>query len=82
MINVFMGSQERTTAFGENDNAANTNLISLSNSKKKLSQPDVRIKKMSGALSRDTSLAGRSPQTHRPTTAANKNNVVSGYGQI
>lgn len=61
MINVFMGSQERTTVFGGNDSASNTNLISLSNSKKKLSQPDVRIKKMSGALSRDTSMAARSP---------------------
>ncbi len=59
MINVFMGSQERTTGFGGNDSASN--LISLSNSKKKLSQPDVRIKKMTGALSRDTSMAARSP---------------------
>jgi len=55
-----MGSKERKTANGGNDSSAN--LISLSNSKKKLSQPDVRIKKMSGALSRDsTSLTARSP---------------------
>lgn len=59
MIHVFMGSQE-STGGGE----STANLISLSNSKKKLSQPDVRIKKMSGALSRDsTSLTARSPQS-------------------
>ena len=60
MIHVFMGSQERITGVGENDSSSN--LTSLNNSKKKLSQPDVRIKKMSGGLSRDSaSLTAMSP---------------------
>lgn len=58
MIQVFMGPQDSASALGENS-------FSLNNSKKKLSQPDVRIKKMSGAISsRDnTTLTVKSPQS-------------------
>ena len=63
MINVFMEGSYESNRGGVGGGESPDDLDSLNNKKKKFSQPDVLIKKMSAAISRDrTSLTLTSPQ--------------------